>query len=450
MLPRPQAQAQHNATLYFMRDLPLANTLNPAFQPEAGSLYIGIPGLSSIYLDGGIIARGASIVDLPLNFSTFKSGNANIEVSLLNLGVLVRDMYFTLDVTTKTNVKANVPESFVKMVWYGNTSYLGQDISLVGLSGQAQAYTEFALGFSKEVVRNRITVGGKVKYLMGHVFGEGYLGHNSFIHTDPETWYITAEVTPELYVAGLPVKAPRDTIDINSFQFENGGSSYSPIAGNGGGIDLGFEIKGEKLTISGSLTDLGFISWKNAEYVKGHGITQRTFTGVINDNGNMIDQLRDSLYSATQLYGSSITSLHRWIDPTMSFSTSYRLHQNFSVGALAAMTISRYNDYPLFALSVSTHKLPVNGTVSYSYSNNHNLGLGLLFGRRGVQFHLICDNVLAANFHTARHFNLRTGLNLLLGSPKNTDPRKKAWEPLNPMSQGDPPRPKVKDKKPLN
>jgi len=442
MLPRPQAQAQHNATLYFMRELPLANMLNPAFQPEAGSLYIGYPIVSSIYLDAGITASGASLNNLmgsqpnlrkiAENFSAYEGGNARLELSLFNLGILVRDMYFTFDVTTKAHTEVSVPGSLVKMAWYGNAPYLGRAVSLEGLGGQAAVYTEFAFGFSKEVLRDKITVGGKVKYLMGHMYAEGYMGPNSFVYTDPETWNITAGIAPEIYIAGLSSKVPRGVFGVGSLSFKSKGSAPF-IAGNGGGVDLGFEIKGERFTASGSIINLGFISWKNTEYVEADkGYSIHTFTGVGIDSGNMVSQLRDSLYNATQLHGYTLTPLRRWTDPTMSFSGSYRLHRNFSAGMLVGMNISKYNNYPLLALALHTQELPINGAISYSYSNSHNLGLGVLFGRRETQLHLICDNVLAASYRTTRHVNLRMGLNLLLGAPKNTDPQKRTWQPLSP------------------
>jgi hypothetical protein len=294
---------------------------------------------------------------------------------------------------------------------------VGRAVSLEGLGAQAQVDTEFALGFSKEVLRDNITVGGKVKYLMGHAFAEGYLASGSFVYTDPETWSITAGVAPEVYITEkLPFTG-----------------NASIVAGNGGGVDLGFEIKSERLTVSGSLVNLGFISWKNVEYqeVEG-GRSIHTFSGIIDSGGNMIGQLRDSVYNTVELHSSLVTPLRRWTAPTLSFSASYRLHQNFSAGALVGMNINRYNNYPLLALALNTHELPINGVLSYSYSYNHNLGVGVLFGRREAQLHLICDNVLAASYRTTRHVNFRAGLNLLLGAPKNADAGKKVWEPLSP------------------
>ncbi len=444
LLSRHQAQAQHNATMYFMRELPLVNTLNPAFQPEAGSVYVGIPFFSSFYIDGGITARGVSINSLlsgqpklrPIaeNAGNYEGARANMELNLLNLGILMRDMYFTFNVTTKAHFDASVPGSLIHMAWYGNAPYLGEAVPLNGLGGKSMAFTEFAFGFSKEVVRDRITVGARLKYLMGHAYAEAYLGPNSYVYTDPESWDITVGLAPEVYFAGLPVDVPLGRFPYNDNKFNMG--SYTPklAAGHGASVELGFEIKGEQWTASGSLTNLGCIGWKSAKHVKADGgYSTHTFHGVNTNNSNMVQELKDSLINNVQLHGYNTKSLARWIDPTMTFAASYKLHEHFNAGALVAMNISSYNSYPMFALSLNTQKFPINGSLSYNFSNKYNnLGLGVLFGRRDLQFHVICDNLLAVNYRSARQANLRMGLNLLVGAPKNTAEQKPVWELLSP------------------
>ncbi|MDR2938047.1 MAG: DUF5723 family protein [Prevotellaceae bacterium] len=421
------------------------NQVNPAFQPEAGSLYIGFPLFSSIYLDGGVTARGATLNSLAggnpnirkiaENVGTFEGGHAKMELNLLNVGVLVRDMYFTFDVITKAYTDLSVPGSLIEMAWYGNAPTMGKAVSLEGLGGQMTAYTEFSFGFSKEVLRDRITVGGKLKYLAGHSYAELYLGPNSYVYTDPDTWNITTGLAPNLYFAGLPIEAPLGAYSSADANFRP--SSFSPTsAGSGVGIDLGFEIKGERFTTSGSLTNIGLISWKNADYVQADGGYQsRTFQGVsIGGNGNMLGGLGDSLIDM-RLHSYTLNPLRRWTDPTMQFSVSYKLHENFYAGALVGMNISKYNTYPLLALSASTRDFPINGALSYSYSHSHNLGMGVVFGRRGAQLHVIFDNVLAASYRSVRQANLRLGLSLLTGGPKNTDPQKQTWELMSPTEE---------------
>ena len=444
LLSCSKVQAQHNATMYFMRDLPLVNTLNPAFQPSAGSVYVGLPFISSVYLDGGVTAQGATINNLfnpqanlrriADGVGAYEGAFGSFELNLFNLGILVRDMYFTLDIVTKSHGLFSVPGEVIRMAWRGNAPYIGQAVSLDGLGGKAEAYTEIALGFSKEVMRDKITVGGKVKGLLGHAYAEAYLGKKSFIYTDPDSWNITAGLAPDISIGGFSTNIPNGDFSRDTIHFD----SFKPIAGVGAGVDVGFEIKNDKVSISGSILNLGAINWKNASRAEAAG--SMTFRGIQN-NGNgfesgedIIAQVKDSLFNIGTLRGSK-GDMVRWIDPTIMFGVSYQLHEHFTGGALAAMTISKYHSFPLFALSVNTQKFPINGSLSYSYSSSHNLGMGVLFGQREKQLHIICDNMLAVAYRSTRHFNLRMGLNLLVGEPKNTSERKKDWGLLSPTKQ---------------
>lgn len=423
-------QAQHNATMYFMRDLPAVNMLNPAFQPEAGSIYVGIPLLSSVSFDGGITLKGMNIGNLlsssprltpaAKNPAPYEGGYANVDINLLNVGVLVRDMYFTLDITGKVNTEAAISGDFIKAAWYGNAPYIGQAIPLNELGGYASSYIEVALGFSKEVLRDKITIGGKVKRLLGVGFADAHLGANAFFQTNSD-WSATVRVSPEFNIAGVFDAMPDD---LCSYKF----------GGKGWGADLGFEIKNELFTVSGSIVNLGAIRWDNVNHRKlERGDYVVTFRGIsfndiqLGEKSNILDVI-DSL-EAEKFVGNT-ESILRWTTPTLTVGVAYPINEHLVAGALAGMAIGRYNTYPLFALSLNTWKYPINGSVSYSYGHSHNLGLGLLFGRRDMQLHIICDNLFAANYQAAQKISFRFGLNLLLGGPKQAE-KKKVWSPIN-------------------
>ncbi|MDR0414165.1 MAG: DUF5723 family protein, partial [Prevotellaceae bacterium] len=163
--PYMGAQAQHNATMYFMHDLPTVNLLNPAFQPEEGNLYIGLPMLSSAYVDGGITLRGIRVGDVrdnkvrlrqtAENASFRESAYANVDINVLNIGTYIGRTYFTLDVAAKGRAEAGLPGDLVKMLWRGNYPYRGKAVSASNTGGYGSAYMEFALGFSREVVPNK-------------------------------------------------------------------------------------------------------------------------------------------------------------------------------------------------------------------------------------------------------------------------------------------------------
>ena len=424
--PGYKAQAQHSATMYFMRDLPAVNMLNPAFQPEAGSIYVGIPLLSSIYLDGGSTLGGMNIGNLlsgnprltsaAKNPAPYEGAYANADVNLLNVGVLLRDMYFTLDITGRLRTEAAIPADVIKLAWYGNARYAGKTIPLNELGAQNSLYAEIALGFSKDVVRDRITIGGKIKRLLGVGFADAALGRDAFLQTNPD-WSTSVRVSPVFNAVGIPETMPTD---ICTYKF----------AGKGWGIDLGFEIKNERFIVSGSVLNVGAIRWRNVNHKKlENDVFELTFRGAQLTENTDLTKILDTVKA--EKFVSSTENILSWTPSTATIGVAYPLNRRLTAGALAGVAIGRYNSYPVFALSLNTRKYPINGSLSYSYGHSHNLGVGLLFGRRDAQLHVICDNILAASYQTAQKINLRVGLNLLLGAPRQYGEKKKTWSPLN-------------------
>jgi hypothetical protein len=338
-------------------------------------------------------------------------------------------MYFTLDIAEKTRFEAGFPGDLLKLAWYGNAPSMGQTISFSGLGAHLSSYAEIALGMSKEVVRNKITVGGKVKRLMGVALVDMNFGKAAFAYTNPNTWGVTVGATPEAYIAGVPSNVPSD----GAFSYDTtniGPYKYNGFSGTGWGVDAGFEIKGEHFTVSGSIVNLGGISWNSKHVMLQRVSYLQTFNGVqsagdVNNLTSIVDSLKGELFT-----GSDKKTL-QWTSPTMSIGVSYPLNNHVVAGALAAITVGQYNTYPLLALSLNTRRYPINGSLSYSYGHSHNLGMGVLFGRSEAQLHVICDNILAASYHTAQKVNLRVGLNLLVGGPRPTGDKKKTWSPLN-------------------
>ncbi|MDR0711493.1 MAG: DUF5723 family protein [Prevotellaceae bacterium] len=424
--PRYEAQAQHNATMYFMRDLPAVNMLNPAFQPEAGSIYVGMPLLSSVYFDGGITLGGMNIGNLlnntprltkaAANPAPYEGAYANADVNLINVGILVRDMYFTFDITEKTRAEAAIPADVVRLAWYGNAPYIGKTIAINELGAQVCSYAEIALGFSKDIVRDRITIGAKLKRLLGITFADAEVGKDAFLQTNAD-WSTTLRVSPEFNIAGITESLPDD---ICTYEF----------AGKGWGMDMGFEIKNELFIVSGSVLNVGVIRWRNVRHEKLEtDAFELTFRGAQLNGNTDLTKIIDTVKA--QKFVRSSENIWKWTPSTATISVAYPLNKHLVAGALAGVAIGRYNSYPLLALSLSTWKHPINGSLSYSYSHSHNLGMGLLFGRREAQLHVICDNILAADYQRAQKINLRLGLNLLLGAPRQTGDRKKTWAPIN-------------------
>ncbi|MDR1342545.1 MAG: DUF5723 family protein [Prevotellaceae bacterium] len=429
-----KVQAQLNSTLYHMKDLPLNSQLNPAFQPRNGSLYVGFPGLTSFSPSLALSGEGLTLGNAYLNPSygaivrgagDFSMATFDYEHSLINVGFMLKNMYLTFDSKLKLNVEGRIPKDLERLIWYGNgdKEMLGKTLSLEGLGVSALGYGEIALGISVEVAKNAF-VGVKAKYLQGVAYMNVGFGDGSSFKTDSATYNITVGLNPDIYLAGLPVTVPQGAFAIDQLT-EAGFGAYKFNTGNRGvAFDLGGTwdlpwVKG--LNVSASALDLGFISWSGYRIAPENPNSKILFDGIsLNAGSDFASGLLDSVKQKTSVTSTSGSRERRWLSPTIYAGATYELHKYFNVGMLAGYRFSQYESSPLVALSANTQGFMVNASVAYSYYNRHsNVGVGLLFGRKMVQWHIIADNILSAvSYKTAQNANLRVGLNFLFGKSR--------------------------------
>ncbi|MDR0712497.1 MAG: DUF5723 family protein [Prevotellaceae bacterium] len=426
------AHAQLNPTMYHMKDLPLNTQLNPAFQPRNGSIYIGFPALTSfspsVMLSGEDLTLGNVYLSpaykaIVMGAGDFSSLNVGYEHNILNFGFMVKDMYFTFDSKLKLSVEGRIPKALERLMWYGNGApeTLGKAISMEGLGVSTLGYGEISLGMSKEIQEN-LFVGAKIKYLQGLANVQAELGDGSRFITAEDTYKISVGFNPEIFISGLPVTVPKGNFSIDSLTGAGFGN-YSFDAGNRGlAFDLGGSwdlpwVKG--LNVSASVLDIGYIKWSGHKIVPVNPPSpgnEIEFEGIsLSGSDDFASSLIDSIQQKTAVRSTS-TSERRWLSPTVYVGANYELWKYLNAGALFGYKFSKYESSPLVALSVNTQGFMVNLSAAYSYYNrNSNVGVGILFGRKALQWHIIADNLLAVNYKTAQNVNFRMGLNFLFG-----------------------------------
>ncbi|MDR0414167.1 MAG: DUF5723 family protein [Prevotellaceae bacterium] len=434
LLTTVKVHAQLNPTLYHMKDLPLNSQLNPAFQPRNGSLYIGFPGLTSLAPNLMLSGKGLTPdnVYFSPNYGAIveskdkqHAGIVDYEHNLINFGFMLKNMYFTFDSKVKLNVEGSIPKDLERLIWYGNgdSETIGEKLSLNGLGASALGYGEISLGVSVEVIPS-LFVGAKAKYLQGIGYMRAKLGEDSYIKTDENSYHITVGFNPDIYLAGIPIKVPEDNFSINELT-DAKLSSYKFDAGNAGvAFDLGGSwdlpsVKG--LNVSASALDLGFINFKGDKIENSSGSSSElTFDGVSISGGDFATSLLDSVEQKAIVKSSKGSSERKWLSPTVYAGVSYEVWKYLNVGALLGYRFSQQDKLPLAAVSVNTQGLPVNLSASYSYYNRlNNVGVGVLFGHKIVQLHVIADNLLAINYKKAQNVNLRVGVNFLFGKDRS-------------------------------
>lgn len=296
--------AQQVNTLYFLENSPMRHTVNPALQPVS-KFYMTLPiiGYTSMWVgtnnwtlsdfvfngpDGTPItplhpdAPADWLEKHPAKFAF----DAEIYTSLFGFGFRIKENgYLHLNISERINMGANVSKSV-----FGLNDLSSGEVGPLSLGVNAQAFSEFALGYSHNINR-RWSVGGKIKVLVGQA-NVGLYADDINLRTSLDTLHLTA--TGNLRVAA-PLQwsnLPNDPAQLADFDyttligsFDGKDATIKSVkellkpSGMGVLFDLGFTYKPIKqLQISAAVTDLGFIRWHR--YASANVAIDTTFTGM--------------------------------------------------------------------------------------------------------------------------------------------------------------------------
>lgn len=298
------ANAQFLRTSYFMEGTHYRQQLNPALIPTQG--YFNIPVLGSVNATVGSTSLGyQDIIDIIDDSDNFYSNpdflkrlkdkndlNVNVSTEILSAGWYKGKNFWSFNVGVRADIGASLTRSmftFLNEMDALEDNWRNSNYDISGQKLDINAYGEVGLGYARQI-NNRLTVGGKVKVLLGignmnlkinNVMMNAKLPSDARINQLQDPNYLSgldaAGITKlqaeiESYHANLNVDAhlessfkglelvQEDGQDyISDFDFDSGKLG---IAGYGFGIDLGASYKiMDNLTVSASVLDLGFISW---------------------------------------------------------------------------------------------------------------------------------------------------------------------------------------------
>jgi hypothetical protein len=428
-------KAQKNLSLYNMRGIPQAVSVNPAFIPKA-KIYISLPmgqtsfGISNsgfsfndIFTrraDDSLVVNSQQVVD-----GLKKRNIFNIESSfeLFGFGLKVRDFYLNFSVSNKFQTNFIYPKDLIKFALEGNgKSFIGKRASLDGLGINLNLYNEYAFGFAKEF-GEKLSIGGRLKLLSGvtnFTTKKTELG----IYTDPTTFALTVDGSAEINSSNI---IPDSTsLSNGSFSAAEIGKSFYNFANFGIGLDLGATYKlNDKISFSASLVDLGYIRWSNnvSSYKTNdfnytfEGIDLKQYFSANDSSSTTLDAFADSLsaaFNVTKNTDSYTTSLYT----KFYMGANYQLNSNINFGAvlLSEFIKGKYNP----SLSLSTNfslKSWLNATVHYAIYNKTftNIGFGLSMRGGPMQWFIMTDNIFSfINPLNTRSVNISTGLSIAI------------------------------------
>lgn len=354
------AGAQEFRSAYFMQTSTTRHELNPALLDESfvtmpllplGYLNIGTTGnvgLSNFVYKMGPDWQGygehgntlTTFMHPNVDRADFLNGlkdNNRMSVSLKYqlAGVAFKGFggYNVIDLSLRSNSGAAVPKSlFAFMKDTGEEDHY--KISNMGL--RSENYLELGLGHSHKI-DDKLTVGGKVKLLWGLGYAD-FDAENINVNLADGTWQIdgNAKLTAAVMKTDLKYNDNPDKMKDGRRRFDGIDDFKGGLAGFGLAFDLGATYKVlDELTVSASLTDLGFINWSTARQATSQGTW--TFDGFkhsipaggsdpnAKDLQDQWDDIQDDLEDVFSLYEDGAKGQTRALAATLNLGAEYTL-----------------------------------------------------------------------------------------------------------------------------
>ena len=457
------ASAQNSQVLYFM-NLPQNHLLNPALRPS-NKVYIGLPGMSGINLNinnnfvnfNDVFIKGQpkdSIISFlhpdynPDKFLAKIKDKNSLEqettVQLLGVGFSVgNDGYVFLDINERIQGNIVLPGDLFRLALKGNEGFAGKKIDLSSLRGDIKYYHEFGVGFSRNFT-DKLRIGIKGKLLFGIAAASidnkslGITVNDDYSHTLDANLTVNMSGPVNVYMNS---KHNVDSVVFDDSRFKTSAGATDFFSGKkniGLGLDIGatFDLT-DRIVLSASVTDLGFIRWKN-DVTNLKTYNQFKFSGlnmldVINGTKTIDEVGKEMLDSLKNAFNVSNTKapFTTYLPFGISLGGSYNVTKRFSVGLLSYSRIIGKQLREALTLSANLNLGNAFSTsISYTAENHRydNLGAGVAFRAGIIQFYLLSDRIpimwnkikndksnvmVPANWNT---INLRLGMNLVFGN----------------------------------
>lgn len=398
--------SQATNTTYFMENSPYKNYLNPAFQPIQ-NFYLSLPAIGYLHLNAqnnSLSIQNILQTDSAGNTISFLHPNGDLsgfykslkpttmfigdaKINLLGAGLRFKDDYFTLDISQRVSSQFLIPKDLFKLAFFGTPDFTTNQYKLSSLALNIDEFTDISIGYAHKA-NKRLYLGAKMRLLLGNNNKSLYNSKMS-LNANIDQWNLSGTNTinssggDKLQVVGRFNEiryTPADDI-----------KSFFTIAGVGAGVDVGMYLRLKKqLTVSASLTDLGFIRWgKNSTNTK--TTVDYSFAGIqknIND-GYSFDALLDSVQTAfnnATAISNTEKSYNSYLLPKLNLGAEYSFFENrLSIGLLSRTMMKDFVFNEEITTSINGRPWDwINATVSCSAINGrlstYGVGLGIQTG----------------------------------------------------------------------
>ena len=327
-----------------------------------------------------------------------------------------------------------IDKDLLSLAWHGNGQFIdnNQAVELEHMGNEQSGFTELGLGFSRKFWK-KWTFGGKFKA----IFGVANIHSNTkdaSLYFDPNTYEASLNGSYIINTSVLPHIEDGEDIELEDYTKLNTNNF-------GMGLDLGVKYElSEKISFSGSIVDLGYITWNDSPInyqltssavLKGVDAIELILDGADADSirDAWIDNLEDSVdYVTTN--NAYTTALHTqfYLNGTYKISNATKVYGTMNMFLWRGLRTS---------LTVGVHQsvgrwLAISVNNTWQYNRFFNIGVGLMFKPGPFQFYVVADNIFVSSinnyddgsFYIPQYMtnaNLRFGVNLVFGKIQAED-----------------------------
>ncbi|MDE6722316.1 MAG: hypothetical protein K2J84_09260 [Bacteroidaceae bacterium] len=343
------SMAQNLQSSYFTEGHLYRHTLNPAFGND--QTYISMPALGNVNVHFNtnlpmdnifynVNGRTALFLNPHVNTGEFLSGindknkiSESLKMQILGVGFKGLGGYNTIEINARQSLDVNLPGDLFRMAKEGleNKTY-----DMGGLSVNANAYAEMALGHSRQI-NDQLRVGAKLKFLFGFANVDAEV-NTARLTLREDAWIGETDAKIQASIKGLKyeteekLRGPEGEQSVHQYVND---IDIDGVGMNGFGLamDLGAEYKlDNNWSFSAALLDLGFINWSNNCVAATNGLQQvRTdkYLFSVDDDAknsfdNELDRLTDDLATLYELKDQGDTgSRSKALAATMNLGVQY-------------------------------------------------------------------------------------------------------------------------------
>lgn len=453
------AQAQYcetNNLFYHAFRTPQTAELNPALFPNKTTVYVKLPGVgvqfgSPVAIEDVLRNQGDTLTVIDVNHLLDALGKDNnlhfdADINLFGFGFKTGNLFLNFNTRLVSIFNFNIPGTLLDAVRYGNSDASGNPISTVDiLNGDifnTTSYLEMAIGGGYYIEPINLTVGGRIKYLLG-LANVQTDNTSATLNTDAGFEGIHADIYYEFLSAGVADIDSTGKVKVNTSEL---------FKGNGGmAFDLGARYDFGPFSFSFAINDLSAgIHWnKNVKSIvpkdnhivvnfNGEDATSLLQGGTLNTDSliayyqNIITGIRPTTSNSTDYWYCIPTKIN--LGANYNFAKQFRagilFHGQLDRGLLSKRNVNNINITEVSntfrfntTLSAGVNlfnwaEFIIGNSIVYDGSkiNALNPGVGIVLTPATVfQIYLMGDYMSNIYLVKAKDFNLKVGINFLFG-----------------------------------